>query len=125
MAALIFRLRNVPDDEANDVRNLLDEHQIDWYETSAGNWGIAMPGLWVRDAADKERARALIDDYQRERGAREREAFQQRRAEGSQPRLIDQVRARPLATLAIVAFCAFIVYVTLWPFLRLIGQGAD
>ena len=44
MSALIFRLRNVPEDEAMQVRDLLDEHRIDWFETSAGNWGIGMPG---------------------------------------------------------------------------------
>lgn len=125
MPALIFRLRNVPDDEADDVRALLDQHQIDWYETSAGNWGIAMPGLWVSDATDKDRARTLIDVYQRERGEREREAFQQRQAEGLEPSIIDRLRERPLACLAIVLFCIFIAYVTLWPFLRLIGQFRD
>ena len=63
MSALIFRLRNVPEDEAMQVRDLLDEHRIDWFETSAGNWGIGMPGLWVKDVDDAQRARTLIDTF--------------------------------------------------------------
>ena len=47
MPTLVFRLRNVPEDEADDVRALMDENEFDWYETSAGNWGIAMPGIWI------------------------------------------------------------------------------
>ena len=39
MATLLFRLRHVPDDEADDVRALLEENGIDFYETTPGNWG--------------------------------------------------------------------------------------
>ncbi|MGK0318613.1 MAG: hypothetical protein ACI9JP_000792, partial [Granulosicoccus sp.] len=39
MPTLVFRLRNVPEDEADDVRMLMNENDFDWYETSAGNWG--------------------------------------------------------------------------------------
>ena len=49
MATLVFRLRNVPEDEAQAVRTVLDTNNIDWYETTAGNWGIAMPGLWINN----------------------------------------------------------------------------
>jgi hypothetical protein len=39
MAKILFRLNGVSDEEANDVRELLANHAIDFYETSAGNWG--------------------------------------------------------------------------------------
>ena len=42
MSKLLFRLRNVPDDEAEEVRQLLEEHGIETYETDAGNWGISL-----------------------------------------------------------------------------------
>jgi len=121
MAALIFRLRNVPDDEAADVRALLDQHGIAWFETTAGNWGIAMPGLWVEDEADRERARALIDDYQQARGQRLRAEREARRVDGIEPRFIDRLRERPLAIAAVLSFCAFIVYAMLSPFVRMAG----
>ena len=59
MAKLLLNLRNVPDDEADDVRALLDEHDIAYYETSPGFWNISLGGIWVReDAAFAEAKRA-------------------------------------------------------------------
>ncbi len=121
MSALIFRLRNVPEDEAADVRALLDEHDIEWYETTAGNWGIAMPALWVQHDEQKSRARQLIEAYQHERGERLRREQDERKAAGIEPGLFDRIKERPLACAGIILFCGFIVYVTLSPFLRLIS----
>ena len=72
MSKLLFKLRNVPDDEALEVRELLELNDIDYFETTPGNWGISMPGLWLHDADDFPRARALLDDYQADRAQRER-----------------------------------------------------
>ena len=49
MPELLFKLRNVPDDEAEEVRQLLNDHEINFYETRAGGWGISMPGIWLPD----------------------------------------------------------------------------
>ena len=117
MTTLVFRLRNVPEDEADAVRTLLDEARVDWYETSAGNWGIAMPGLWVGEPGEAARARALIDDYQRERAARRRDA------DDIVP-FAARLRERPLAVLGIVAFCLFVLYVSINPFLRLVTDSS-
>lgn len=67
MAKLLFKMRNVPDDEAEEVQALLLENGVDYYETTAGNWGVSMPGLWLRNEEDFSRARALIDEYQKQR----------------------------------------------------------
>ena len=117
MSTLVFRLRNVPDEEADEVRVLLDEARIEWYETTAGNWGIAMPALWVGDDADAHRARALVDAYQRERATR---------AAGypPPPSFAVRFRERPLAVLAIIAFCAFILYLSVNPFLQLVAHSS-
>ena len=42
MPLQLFNLRGVPEDEAEDIRQLLDEHEIEFYETSAGNWGVSL-----------------------------------------------------------------------------------
>lgn len=119
MSALIFRLRNVPEDEATQVRNLLDEHGIDWFETSAGNWGIGMPGLWVKGVDDAPRARSLIDTFQQELSSSERARFRELQKSGRAPTLIESIQSRPFAVLGIVAFCLFIIYVSVNPFLQL------
>ena len=36
MAVLIFKLRYVPEDEAHEIRELLGDNNIDFYETTAG-----------------------------------------------------------------------------------------
>jgi hypothetical protein len=82
MSKLLFKLRNVPEDEAIEVRELLDANAIDYFETTPGNWGISMPGLWLSNADDFPRARALLDEYQTARAQRERARFDALRATG-------------------------------------------
>ena len=117
MTTLVFRLRNVPDDEADDVRALLDDARLEWYETTAGNWGIAMPGLWVEDPDDAVRARSLIDAYQHARATR-------MAAEREPVSAFARLRERPAASLAIIAFCAFLLYVSINPFIELVASSA-
>jgi hypothetical protein len=89
---LLFRLRNVPDDEAQEVRELLDENGVEFYETSAGNWGISLPGIWLADASDYTRARALLDCYQDQRAAQQRANYQALAHAGRPPPSGDYLR---------------------------------
>ncbi|MBI5441365.1 MAG: hypothetical protein HY900_09165, partial [Deltaproteobacteria bacterium] len=41
-----LNLRNVPADEADEVRDLLRANAIDFYETQPSPWGISSGGLW-------------------------------------------------------------------------------
>ncbi|MEE9321251.1 MAG: DUF6164 family protein [Granulosicoccus sp.] len=122
MSTLVFRLRNVPDDEADEVRSLLDQHRIDWYETTAGSWGIAMPALWVHSDEDLESARNLIDSYQAGRSKSERSEWQAQVDSGLAPTVLDRVKARPIASLGIIAFCLFLIYAMISPFLQFINR---
>lgn len=110
MAKLLFRLRNVPDDEAEEVRQLLEEHGIETYETDAGNWGISMPAIWLEHSAEFERAKALLDDYQNKRAIRVRAEYDQLRSRGEHPSLRATVRAQPLK---FAAYCVAIVFILL------------
>ena len=115
MAVQLFNLRNVPDDEADEIRALLQEHSIDYYETPAGNWGISMPSLWINDESQLEQARALIEQYQQERQRISREE--------SQPRtLVEMVREHPMRYLAYLALIALILYISVTPFLKIGGH---
>lgn len=64
MSKLLFKLHNVPEEEAQAIRDLLDSHSISWYETSQGNWGVSYAAIWLHNNDDFKQARALIDDYQ-------------------------------------------------------------
>ncbi|MBC52888.1 MAG: hypothetical protein CMQ34_03540 [Gammaproteobacteria bacterium] len=100
MAKLLFRLRHVPDDEAAEVRDLLTAHNISFYETSAGNWGISMPGLWLHRDADYPQARSLLDDYQAERQQRMRAQYEADRAAGTADTLLTLLRQDPARVIA-------------------------
>ncbi len=114
MAKLIFRLNSVPDDEAEDVRNLLTEHKIDFYESPPGNWGISMHGLWLNDESQTERAKKIIDEYQRER-------YETQKNEDVES-LLQRILRHPVQSLVLLAFILFVLYVSVVPFWE-IGQG--
>ena len=83
MTTLLLNLRQVPDDEAEEVRTLLDEQQIPFYETTPSLWGISSGGIWLTNPADRERAKALMEDYQEQRTRRERERFEEAQRDGT------------------------------------------
>ena len=119
MANIFFRLRNVPDDEADEVRQLLDDHSIPWYETSAGRWGISFPAIWLSDDRDQKRARQLLDAYQATRVQTQREEVAERRQRGEQATILSQFLQRPLRTILAIIVILVVVYISVTPFLSL------
>lgn len=119
MAILLFKLRNVPEDEAADVRRLLGENGIDFYETTAGSWGVSMPAIWLHDNSREPDARQLIDNYQQERQRTAREAWLQARRRGEQRTVLTLIAESPLKVILLLAALGFVLYVSLAPFLQL------
>jgi len=121
MSVQLFKLRNVPDDEAEEIRQLLKENNIEFYETPAGNWGISMPALWLNDAnAHKlDRAKALIETYQEERAVRKRAEYEQLKREGKDRTIFDVIRERPLEVLFYLLIASLVLYFSTKPFLDL------
>lgn len=113
MAVLLFRLRNVPEEEADDVRQILDQAGMAFYETSAGRWGIGMPAIWLQHDDDKPRARQLLDDYQHQRV----QQMRAQQAELGEPRsLLQHWLAQPLRVIVYLAVVAVILYFSVLPF---------
>ncbi len=121
MAARLFNLRNVPEDEADEVRELLRRHGFDFYETPPGNWGLSAGAFWLRDEGQLDRAKALLVDYQAERARRARADYERRRSQGRVPTFLDNLRERPLEVLFYLALALFFLYLTLVPVLHLAG----
>lgn len=117
MPARLFNLRNVPEDEAEDIRALLNDNAIDFYETPAGNWGISMPAMWVKDEFRLEKAKALIKNYQEERAVRVRNDYEEQRARGNHKTLLDSFRENPLRFIAYLLVVCGLLYLTLNPFI--------
>ena len=77
-----MNLRHVPDDEADDIRDLFEHEHVRYYETPPSFWGISMGGFWVHDDDEAERARQLLAGYQRQRQSQQQLEWQQRVARG-------------------------------------------
>ena len=121
MPTLLFRLNGVPDDEADEVRALLRDSKIDFYETHAGRWGISLGGIWLRDVdGDRaEPARSLIEDYEQERTGRAREAYDEQRRSGRHETLVQRLLSDPLKVIAVFAIVLGVLYLSLMPFIGL------
>jgi hypothetical protein len=122
MAKLIFKLRSVSDDEAEDIKNLLAENKIDFYESPAGNWGISLHGLWLNDETQCIQAKQLIDEYQLKRSQRIRLETQQKINDGEIETFFQRLLNRPVQFFTILAIILFILYLSIMPYLE-IGQG--
>ena len=121
MAKLIFKLKSVSYDEADEIKNLLTENNIDFYESPAGNWGISMHALWVNDEDQCSLAKKLIEEYQLERSERIRQETQQKKDEGELETFFQRMLSRPVEFILLSALILFILYVSIMPFLQ-IGQ---
>ena len=118
MPLQLFNLRGVPDDEAEDIRQLLDEHGIEFYETSAGNWGVSLPAIWLSDESEQlDEAKRLIDGYQIERATRARAAYRQLNSEGAQRTMFSIIRERPLQFVVYLMVIVLILFISLTPML--------
>ena len=122
MAKLIFKLKSVSYDEADDIKNLLTENRIAFYESPAGNWEISMHALWLNDDAQYTQAKKLIDEYQVKRNQHIRLETQQKIDQGEYETFIQRLFNKPIQFFIPLAIIIFILYLSIMPFLE-IGQG--
>lgn len=120
MSVLLFKLYNVPEDEAEDVRQLLSEQGFQTYETQAGFFGLGVAAIWLQDKTQLESARKVIDRYQVQRSTDQRERYAQLKASGRAPTISQKMVENPLrfvATVVIIIIVALVSLVPLWSFL--------
>lgn len=116
MATLLIKLNGAPDDEVAELRQLLNEHAIDFYETDAGRWGISVAALWLSDDAQLDEARSLVDGYQQQRAARARAEHEAQRQAGAHETLLSRFVKDPIKVLLYLLLIAAILYFSLMPF---------
>jgi hypothetical protein len=117
MSKLLLNLRMVLEDEADDVRAMLAEHRIEFYETSPSRWGISHGGIWITHDQDLAQAKSLMADYQ----AKRREDARAERAaavrDGTAETFASVLRNDPtrviLSVLAILALLGLVALVPL------------
>ena len=101
MSKLLLNLRYVLDDEIDDVRAMLEQHRIAFYETQPSRWGISHGGIWLSKDGDLPRAKQLMAEYQAGRQARARAEHEAAKREGTAETFMDVLREQPLRVLLI------------------------
>lgn len=107
MSRLLLNLRNVPDDEADDVRALMDANRIAFYETRPSMWGISAGAIFVTEDASILEAKRLMAGYQEQRRIRARAEYAAAVRDGTAETFCSLLRAEPgrvLLTLLAIAF---------------------
>ena len=121
MPKLLLNLRNVPDDEADDVRAMLDAGRIEFYETTASMWGISAGGIWVSEDTAFADAKRLMAEYQLQRGVRAREAHAAAKQAGTAETFGMVLRAEPGRVALLVLAVIFVLGLMALPAILLRG----
>jgi|SRR5690606_27173238 hypothetical protein len=120
MPNLLFRLNGVPDDEAQDIRVLLEENAIRFYETDAGFWRVGVDAIWLPDDSQLEQARALLDTYQQQRVEHQQQTYAVLQEQGRAPSLREKFAAQPFRILGLMVAILLVLALSLVPFLMLL-----
>lgn len=112
MAKLLFSLRDVPDEEVNDVVELLETNELDFYETFAGNWGASTPALWITHDEDYEKAFGLLSEYHQQRAIAQQEIYKNLKEEGMHKSLKSNFLQRPFQFITYIGGMVFILYLS-------------
>ncbi len=118
MSNLVFKLNSVPDDEANEIRQLLDEAEIPFYETDSGRWGLGFAAIWMKDNERLENAKDLIQDYQMARYQRVTEEHQKQAESGDKISRTEFFLTAPIKFSVLIIFAGFLAYFTVIPFFK-------
>ena len=119
MAHLLFRLRHVTDEEAMEVRQLLEAHGFDVYETQAGFFRLGVDAIWLRNPAQRDDAEAALTEYQAERQANARQAHEEALARNEAPTLWRRLAEHPFQVTLVMVAVVLIALLTLLPFIGL------
>jgi hypothetical protein len=116
---MLFKLRGVEDDEADDIRVLLEAHEIDFYETTNGRWGLGFAAIWLHDETQLEQAKALIHTYQVQRYKDAQAAYTKLCEQGEQPTVWKKIKQNPIQVLLVLLAVLIVAIFVLSPFVLL------
>lgn len=116
MSRLLIKLRHAPEDEIQEIRDLLQQHRIDFYETQAGPWGVSAPGIWLNDEHQYDRAKVLMDDYQENRFREKRAEYEKQRSAGQHRTFLQNLQENPVQVVLYSLIIGLIVYFSIRPF---------
>jgi hypothetical protein len=109
MSKLLLNLRHVPEDEADEVRTLLDAHGIAWFEARPSRWGVSAGSIWIREDEAAPEAARLMADYQTQRLERARSEHAAAQRDGTLPTMWTVARDEPGRVLWAVIALVFVL----------------
>ena len=113
MAKLLFKLGGVPEDEAEEIRQALEENEIDYYETSPGLLGLSFAGIWIKQEEQFDTAQTILDNYQKQR---QQSAIERRQENPASVSLWQAFLASPIRMTLVVLFVVAVLYLAISPF---------
>lgn len=116
MATLLYRLNDVPEDEADDIRQLLNEKGLEYYETHGGFFGLGVAAIWLTNDNQLLLAKAVIDEYQANRAIIQRQHYDELRANGEILGFGQAILQHPFRFVGIILLVCFVLLLTLLPF---------
>jgi len=119
VSRLLLRLRYVTDEEAGEIRLLLQDNDIEFYETVAGFFGTGVAAIWLTHDDQQALARSLVEQYQHERQSRVRQEYLSQKNQGEQDTLLKRFKREPVKCVLGVGAIALILYLSLMPFFSL------
>ncbi|WP_038247725.1 DUF6164 family protein [Ghiorsea bivora] len=119
MSVMLFKLRGVEDDEADDIRALLESHDIDFYETTNGRWGLGFAAIWLHDETQLEQGKVLIRTYQVQRYKDAQATYAELCVQGEQPTVWKKVKQNPVQVFLVLLAVLIVAIFALSPFVML------
>lgn len=114
---LLLNLRNVPEDEAEQVKELLTENEIPFFETSPSFFGFNAGGIWLQQKEHGPEAKALLADYQQQRAEAAQAHWQELRERGIQPTQWQMMKKHPIRFAFTLIGIVILFVIMLLPFL--------
>jgi len=116
---MLFKMRQVEEDEADEIRALLHDANINFYETNNGRWGLGFAAIWLPDDKQLKTAKAAIDAYQIERTTQARADYKALCLAGEQPTMWNKIKAHPVQVLLYALAVLVIALISMLPFVFL------
>ncbi len=92
---LLLSFRYAPADEIEQVRALLVDNQIDFYEVPPSFMGFNPGGIWLRNKAQQKEASALLHQYQQHRAEQARQDWNLQKQQGTHLTQWQMIKAHP------------------------------
>ena len=115
-------LKNVPDDESNEIRSILTAHDIDYYETNSGTFGIGMAGIWLHDESKFDTAKGLLDEYSEKRLAQAQLELRHAIENNVNETFFKKLLREPFKILLFMVAVGAVLYISVVAFIEMMGE---